>query len=47
MRTKVLVAGELAINGIRTILVPAKKDSFILKAIAGEKNFGTTFLPNQ
>lgn len=45
MKTKIAVGGELAGNGIKTILAPGRKENFILRAVAGEKNFGTIFLP--
>ena len=45
MRTKIVVGGELADNGIKIILAPGGEHNFILRAVAGEKNFGTTFLP--
>ncbi|MCK5061815.1 hypothetical protein KAR28_04650 [Candidatus Parcubacteria bacterium] len=43
MKTKISVGHELANKGIKTILAPAQKDNFILRAVAGE-NFGTSFI---
>lgn len=45
MKTKISVAIELSENGIKTVLAPANKKNFILRAIANEKNFGTIFIP--
>ncbi len=44
MKSKVKVAHELANMGIRTVLAPAREPNFILRAVNGEENFGTTFI---
>lgn len=44
MKTKILSLVELAQAGIRAHLAPAKEKNFILRSIAGEKNFGTVFI---
>ncbi|MEA2088267.1 MAG: hypothetical protein U9O55_00265 [Patescibacteria group bacterium] len=44
MKPKVEVAHKLANMGIKTVLAPAREPDFILRAIKGEKNFGTTFI---
>jgi glutamate 5-kinase len=43
MATKIKVLGFLAEAGIKAILVPGKEKNFILRTVAGEKNFGTKF----
>lgn len=43
MRTKVLALVELAQTKIEACLMPAKEKDFILRAVSGEKNFGTRF----
>jgi len=45
MRTKISVAYRLAERGIKVVLAPGREKDFILRVVAGEKNFGTTFLP--
>jgi glutamate 5-kinase len=44
MRTKIITFGHLATLGIKAILAPGNAKDFILRAAAGEKNFGTIFL---
>jgi len=44
MRTKIKTFGDLAALGIKAILAPGNAKDFILRAAAGEKNFGTIFL---
>lgn len=41
---KTQVCCDLAAAKIKTILVPGKEKNFILRAVAGENNFGTIFL---
>ncbi|KKT25632.1 MAG: Glutamate 5-kinase [Parcubacteria group bacterium GW2011_GWA2_43_9b] len=43
MRTKISVAYRLAERGIKVVLAPGREKDFILRAVAGEENFGTTF----
>lgn len=45
MKTKISVAYHLMKLGIRVVLAPGRAKDFILRAVAGEDNFGTTFLP--
>ena len=44
MKTKVSVCGELASKGVPIKLVSGKEKDFILRAVRGEKNFGTLFV---
>lgn len=44
MQTKVLALAELAQAGTRVHLAPAKERDFILRCVAGEKDFGTVFV---
>jgi len=43
MKTKILMLSELANKGTSSILVPTKERDFILRAVSGEKDFGTAF----
>ena len=43
---KIRVCCDLATVKIRAVLVPGNEKNFIIRATAGEKNFGTTFLTN-
>lgn len=45
MKTKIEVSSELVSNGIKVILAPGRQYDFIRRAFAGEKNFGTIFMP--
>ena len=45
MRTKISVAYRLAESGVKVVLAPGREKDLILRAVAGEENFGTTFLP--
>lgn len=45
MKTKIAVAYHLMEAGIKVVLAPGREKDFILRAVAGEENFGTTFLP--
>jgi len=45
MRTKITAAYELMQAGVKVVLAPGREKDFILRAVAGEENFGTTFLP--
>ena len=45
MRTKITVAYHLMEAGVKVVLAPGREKDFILRAVAGEANFGTTFLP--
>lgn len=44
MKTKILSLAELAQTGMRVHLAPAKEKNFILRSVAGEKDFGTVFV---
>jgi glutamate 5-kinase len=44
MKTKLSVLCELAKKGMQVTLAPGKERDFILRAVAGEKNFGTKFV---
>lgn len=46
MKTKIEILGKLADKGICAILAPGKEKDFILRSVAGEKNFGTKFIPS-
>lgn len=45
MATKIEVLCELAGYGITSVLAPSYEKDFIFRALDGEKNFGTRFLP--
>lgn len=44
MHTKITVLGSLSAAGTTAVLVPGHEANFILRAFAGEKNFGTKFI---
>lgn len=44
IKTKLKSLWELALLGVSPILVSGKEKNFILRAVAGEKNFGTKFI---
>jgi glutamate 5-kinase len=44
MKTKIRTLVELSRHGTRAVLAPGKEKDFILRAAAGEKDFGTKFL---
>lgn len=44
MRTKILMLSALAKKGIISILSSGLEENFILRSVAGEKNFGTLFM---
>lgn len=44
MKTKILSLAELAQTEIRAHLAPAKEKDFILRSVAGERDFGTLFM---
>lgn len=44
MRTKIVMLGELASQGIVAVLSPGKEKDFILRSVAKESGFGTLFV---
>lgn len=44
MQTKIMALNNLAASGTRATLAPGRVENFILRAFAGETNFGTKFL---